>query len=114
LLNLAIIALKQLIKDNGFIHLSNVQTIRKEYNKNASTIDDFLNTKCRIDPTERANYTICRDIYHSYVMYCKKSNKTPVADNIFGGHLAAKGIKKEHRMLNRSREYCYLGISLIA
>jgi phage/plasmid-associated DNA primase len=33
LLNPAIIALKQLIKDNGFIHVDNVHVIQKEYPK---------------------------------------------------------------------------------
>jgi hypothetical protein len=39
---------------------------------------------------------------------------TPVADNIFGTHLSAKGIVKERPMQNEEREYRYVGISLIA
>ena len=46
LLNLALIALKQLIKDNGFIHVDNVNSIQKEYNQNASAIEEFLNSQC--------------------------------------------------------------------
>ena len=42
LLNLAIIALKQLIKDNGFVHIEDVHSIQMEYNQNATTVDDFL------------------------------------------------------------------------
>jgi putative DNA primase/helicase len=114
LLNLAIIALKQLIKDNGFIYVDNVHSIQREYNQNATTIEDFLNSKCRIDLTDRDNYTICRDVYHSYVLYCKDSNKLPVSVNVFGSHLIAKGIEKKRRMVNRTREYCYIGISHIA
>jgi putative DNA primase/helicase len=82
LLNLAIIALKQLIKDNGFIHVDNVYYIQKEYNQNATTIEDFLTNKCRIDLTDIDNYTICRNVYHSYVRHCKYSNKPPVSDNV--------------------------------
>lgn len=113
LLNLAIIALRQLIKDNGFIHIDDVQTIQREYNQNATAIEDFLNSKCRIDLAGRDSYTICRDLYHSYVVHCKGSNKTPIGDNVFGGHLIARGIKKERKMVDRSREYCYVGISLL-
>jgi hypothetical protein len=108
------LALKQLIKDNGFVHVDNVHSIQKDYNQNATTIEDFLNSKCQIDLTDRDNYTFCRDMYHSYVLRCKDSNKLAVSDNIFGGHLIAKGIKKERRMVNRTREYCYIGISPIA
>jgi putative DNA primase/helicase len=113
LLNLTIIALKQLIKDNGFIHVDNVDSVQKEYNQNATTIEDFLNNKCRLD-YDRDNYTVCRDMYHNYVLHCKDSNKPQVSDNVFGGHLIAKGIKKERKTVNRAREYCYVGISPIA
>ena len=113
LLNLAIIALKQLIQDNGFIHIDDVHTIQREYNQNATTIEEFLNSKCRIDLAGRDSYTICRDLYHSYAAHCKDSNKIPIGDNVFGGHLIARGIKKERKMVNRSREYCYIGISVL-
>jgi hypothetical protein len=103
LLNLTIIALKQLIKDKGFIHVDDVHSIQREYNQNATTIEDFLNKKCRIDLTNRDDYTICRDVYYSYVLHCKDSNKLPVSDNIFGGYLVDRGIKKERKMVNRVR-----------
>jgi P4 family phage/plasmid primase-like protien len=113
LLNLAIIALKQLIKDNGFIHADDVHSIQKEYNQNATAIDNFLNIQCQMDVTDRDNYTICRDLYHNYLLHCKHSNNPPVSDNVFGGHLIAKGIKKERRRVNRIREYCYIGILVL-
>jgi phage/plasmid-associated DNA primase len=112
LLNLAIIALQQLIKDNGFIHIEDVHTIQKEYNQNVTTIDEFLISKYRIDPTDRDNYTICRDVYHRYVLHCNKNNKTPVSSNVFGGHLIAKGIRKERKMVNGTREYYYIGVTI--
>ena len=113
LLNLALIALKQLMKDNGFIHVGNVQSIQKEYNQNASAIEEFLNSQCHIDLADRDRYTICRDLYLSYVLHCKHGNKTPVSDNVFGSHLKAKGIKKERRRVNGIREYCYIGIYVL-
>ena len=112
LLNLAIIALKQLIKDNGFIHVDDVNSIQKEYNENATAIEEFVNNQCRIDLSDRETYTICRYLYHSYMLHCKYHNRPLDSDNVFGSHLIAKGIKKERRMVNRMREYCYVGISL--
>ena len=112
LLNLAMIALKQLSKDNGFIHADDVHSIQREYNQNATAIEEFMNSKCRIDLPDRDNYTICRDLYHSYVPYCKDS-KTPVGNNVFGGYLIAKGIMKERKIVNRIREYCYIGVSIL-
>ena len=112
LLSLTIIALKQLIEDNGFVHVDDVQSIQKNYNQNATAMEDFLNSQCRVNLTDRENYySICRDMYHSYVLHCKNSNKPPLSDNVFGSHLIAKGIRKERRMVNRTREYCYVGIS---
>jgi P4 family phage/plasmid primase-like protien len=112
LLNLAIIALRQLIKENGFIHVDNVHTIQREYNQNATATEDFFNSRCRLDVTNRDYYTICRDLYHSYIVHCKNNNRPHVPDNVFGSHLIAKGIKKERRMVNRTREYCYIGVSV--
>jgi putative DNA primase/helicase len=108
LLNIAIIALKQLIKDSGFIHVDDVHAIQKEYDQNATATEDFLNSKCRIGLTDRDCYTICRYIYLSYVLHCKDTNKLPASDNVFGSRLIAKGIKKKRRMVNRTREYSTL------
>jgi hypothetical protein len=102
-----------LIKDNGFIHVNNVYSIQKEYNQNATTIEDFLTNKCRIDLTDRDNYTICRDVYHSYVLHYKRSNKLPVSDNVLVGHLVAKGIKKARKMVNSTGEHCYVSVSIL-
>ena len=87
-------------------------TLYKEYNQNATTIEDFLTNKCRIDLTDRDNYAICRDMYHNYVLHCKNSNKIPVSDNVFGSHLISKGIKKERRTVNSTREHCYVGVTI--
>ena len=45
--------------------VDNVHSIQKEYNQNATTIEDFLNRQCQIDLTDRNNHTISRDLYHS-------------------------------------------------
>jgi hypothetical protein len=51
-------------------------------------------------------------MYQSYVLHCKSSNKFSVSDNIFGSHLVAKEVKKERRIVNSTREYCYIGVSI--
>jgi hypothetical protein len=90
-----------------------VHAIQREYNQNATTIDEFLNSKCRSELADRDNYTICRDVYHSYIMHCKDSNKLPVSDSIFGSHLIAKEIQKKRKMVNRTREHCYIGVTIL-
>jgi hypothetical protein len=87
-----------------------MSSIQREYNQNATAIDDFLNSECQIDVADRDYYTICRDLYQNYLVHCRYNNRLPVSDNIFGSHLIAKGIKKERRMVNRTREYCYIGV----
>jgi P4 family phage/plasmid primase-like protien len=113
LLNLALLALRQLIKDNGFIHTDDIQTVEREYNLNANTVERFLADKCSMDASERESFRICRDIYHEYVLYCKENKITPLSDNSFGMELAQKHIKKDRKMVNRVREYCYIGINLL-
>jgi P4 family phage/plasmid primase-like protien len=110
LLNLALIALRQLISDNGFIYTDDIRTVEREYNLNANTVEGFLTEKCSMDTSERGSFGICRDIYHTYVLYCKENKITPLSDNSFGIELAQKHIKKERKMVNGSREYCYIGI----
>jgi P4 family phage/plasmid primase-like protien len=113
LLNLALIALRQLIKDNGFIHTDDIETVEREYNLNANTVERFLADKCTINISDRESFGICRDIYHAYVLYCKDNKITPLPDNSFGMELAQKHIKKDRKMVNRVREYCYIGINLL-
>lgn len=50
LLNLSLIALRQLKKDGGFRDIS-VEKVRKEYEYNANTVKAFLDDKCVIDLT---------------------------------------------------------------
>ena len=114
LLNLALIALKELIKDNQFIHTDDIETTKNKYNENASSIEAFLTLRCLIDKTNRYCRSVSTDLYYSYVVYCKENNITPVSDNVFGTHLKAKGIVKERPSIDGEREYTYMGVSIIA
>ena len=113
LLNLALVALRQLIKDNGFIHTDDIETIEKEYNLNASTAERFVRERCQVDVSDRERYEICRDLYHDYVVYCKENGITVKAVNVFGMELAQQHIKKERKLVKGQREYCYVGIKFI-
>jgi phage/plasmid-associated DNA primase len=113
LLNLAVIGVRKLIKDNGFMYTDDIQTVELEYNLNASTIERFLSDRCSLDITDKDSYVICRDLYHAYILYCKQNKITPLQDNAFGMELAqSKHIKKERKTVKREREYCYVGIEL--
>jgi putative DNA primase/helicase len=113
LLNLVLIALKQLIKDNEFKYADDVETTKIKYGQNASSVDGFLSHKCYIDRTDRSCYSLSTDLYRCYVLYCKENDMIPIADNVFGSRLAAIGISKERKMVNGFRCYCYIGISLL-
>jgi phage/plasmid-associated DNA primase len=112
LLNLALIALKQLNKDNGFVNGADIKTVKNEYNKKASTVESFLADQCNLDMTDRCCFSICKDLYYAYISYCKNRNTTPLADNAFGSYIISKGIKKERRSVDGVRVYFYIGISV--
>lgn len=112
LLNLALIALRQLIKDNGFVHTDNIATIEREYNLNASTVQRFVDEKCEVtnDPDD---FVICRDLWGLYLEYCKDNRLSSRDDNIFGMELKQLHIdRRQQRIKSMGREYCYLGIKL--
>jgi P4 family phage/plasmid primase-like protien len=110
LLNLALIALRQLVRDNGFIYSDDIHTVEREYNLNANTVERFVTEKCAMDTSDRESFGICKDVYHAYVLHCKEHKITPLSDNSFGTELAQRHIKKERKMVNGYREYCYIGI----
>jgi putative DNA primase/helicase len=113
LLNLALIALKQLHKDGGFKDVS-VEKIRKEYDENSNAVKAFLDDKCAVDLTAPEHYTLTTNVYNEYVIYCREKNERPLEMNMFGKELAKHGIEKERIRYLRGgdREYCYMGIKM--
>ena len=114
LLNLALISLRQLIKDNGFINVQDIESIREEYNQNSNSIEKFLASNlCEYNILDRHLYCPCNDLYRLYVVYCRQKYQVPVADNTFGYHLKhEKGIKREHKRVHGEQVYCYVGIGI--
>jgi phage/plasmid-associated DNA primase len=74
LLNLALIALRQLHRDGGFKDVS-VEKIRKEYEENSNTVRAFLHERCVIDLTAPEYYTLTTNVYNEYIIYCKEKNE---------------------------------------
>jgi P4 family phage/plasmid primase-like protien len=111
LLNLALIALKQLHKDEGFKDVS-VEKIRKEYDQNSDTVKAFLDDRCVIDLTAPEFYTLTTNLYNEYIIFCKDRKERPLEMNIFGKKLAEHGIERERMRYCGGREYCYMGIKL--
>ena len=113
LLNLALIALKQLHKDGGFKDVS-VEKVRKEYDQNSSTVKAFLDDKCVVDLTAPEYYALTSNVYNEYLVFCKEQNERPLEMPVFGKELAKHGIEKKRIRYyhGEEREYCYMGIKL--
>jgi P4 family phage/plasmid primase-like protien len=112
LLNLALIALRQLHKNGGFKNVA-VEKIRKEYEENSNTVKVFLEDKCVVDLTAPEYYTLTTNVYNEYLLACKEKGEKPLEMNVFGKELAKQGIVKERsRGRAGDREYYYIGVKL--
>jgi phage/plasmid-associated DNA primase len=111
LLNLALIALKHLQKEEGFRDISIEETI-KQYNKNTDTTTTFLEERCILDLGNPGYHTITTNAFNEYVTHCKERNEWPLEANVFGAKLKERGMRKERIRCHGIREYCYIGIKL--
>jgi P4 family phage/plasmid primase-like protien len=111
LLNLALIALKQLIKDNGFNYIDDITTIAKNYTLNSNNVERFVRERCEITSNEE-HYIICRDLWDVYFGFCKQNGLHCKDDNVFGMELHGLGVTRRRLRISNEREYCYLGIRL--
>jgi P4 family phage/plasmid primase-like protien len=113
LLNLALIALKQLKRDGGFKDVS-VERVKKEYDSKSNIIAAFLKEECVVDLTAPEYYALTTDVYSAYVLFCNTRREKPLETNIFGKKLAEQGIEKERARYRGDREYYYMGLKLRA
>ena len=111
LLNLALVALRQLRKDGGFKDIS-VEKVRKEYEYNANTVKAFLEEKCVIDLTSPEYCIPTVYLYNEYWNFCQEKRMRPLEMNIFGSKLKEYGIEKDRKRNHGDREYHYFGIKL--
>jgi P4 family phage/plasmid primase-like protien len=113
LLNLALIALKQLRKDNGFKDVS-VEKVRKEYEEKSNLVKAFLDANCKIDMEAPEYYTLSTDLYNEYIIFCKEKRERPLEMSVFGKKLAEFEIERKRITYCSQREYCYIGVKLLS
>ena len=77
MLNLALIALRQLKKDGGFRDIS-VEKVRKEYEYNANTVKAFLDDRCIIDLTSPDYVIPTVYLYNEYENFCQEKRVRPL------------------------------------
>jgi len=111
LLNLALVALRQLIKDNGFIHIDDIAKIEKDYTLNSNNVERFVRERCEITGNDEY-YIICRELWGNYFEFCKQNSLHCKDDNVFGMELRGLGVTRRQIRINHEREYCYIGIRL--
>jgi P4 family phage/plasmid primase-like protien len=101
LLNLGIIALKQLRKNNGFSEIP-VERVRKKYEEKSNTVKAFIESKCIIDISDPLCDVLTTDLYAAYCYYCKGEKERPVDATVLGKELAKRQIDK--KLLKRHGE----------
>jgi P4 family phage/plasmid primase-like protien len=111
LLNLALIALRQLRKDGGFKDVS-VEKVRKEYEYKANTVKAFIEEKCDIDLTAPEYHVSTVYLYNEYWNFCRDKGARPLEMNVFGAKLKEQGIEKDRKRIYGEREYFYFGVRL--
>ena len=111
LLNLALIALRQLIKDNGFIHVDDIATVAKNYTLNSNNVEKFVRERCEITGNDE-DYIICRDLWGVYFSFCEQNGLHCKDDNVFGMELRGLQVTRRRIRIGNAREYCYIGIRL--
>jgi putative DNA primase/helicase len=111
LLNLALISLRRLIKNNEFSETDGIDTVQRDYESNSNTVTSFVNEMCEATREENDDI-ISRDLFDEYTKYCKTNGITAIKDNVFGSELALLHIKKCRRRIGGTQEYVYIGIRL--
>lgn len=101
------------MKDGEFANIDNIDVVRNEYNRNSSTVYDFIADRCDVyDDKGKPSSTPTRELYHGYVTYCKEKGLDALTPNAFGMEIADLHIPKERETKKGEREYCYVGIRL--
>jgi len=113
-LNLCLIMLRQLVKDDGFSRLDDIAVVEKDYKLNSNTVEKFLEFMCDVETSNHWWYVRSAKLYEEYAAFCKKYDLTLLADNVFGMELAGKHIEKKRLRLGGGEElvYVYKGVQL--
>ena len=111
LLNLAIVALKQLRRNNGFREVP-VEKIRQKYEEKANTVKAFIEQKCIVDLSDPMCDILTTDLYAAYCNYCKDNDERPLDMSVVGKQLKQMGIEKNEVKRYGERSYYYAGIKI--
>jgi putative DNA primase/helicase len=101
LLNLAIIALKQLRRNNGFREIP-VEKIRQKYEEKANTVKAFIEQKCIIDLSDPMCDILTTDLFAAYCNFCKDNDERPLDMSVFGKELKQIGGEKGCKAIRRA------------
>lgn len=113
LLNLELVALRQLDKDGGFRDIP-VEEVKRDYEKKSNTVKAFLAEMCHIDLGAPQLQIRTEALYDEYRKYCSQKKERPLDSNVFGKELKKVGIDKDRPRNRGPREYYYLGIQLLS
>lgn len=110
LLNLALIALKQLRRDNGFAYIEDIKTVAKTYTLNANSAVKFLEERCVITGKDEDKIP-CTDLLNVYFNFCKEVGIHCKNDSEFGRELPDNVTRRRPRVKGHP-EWHYFGIRL--
>ena len=116
LLNVALIALKRLIKNNKFDYTKDVETVRKVYELNSNVKAKFAEEK--LVKCDVKDYVPTRDANDAFAEFCKKEKRPCQTDAQLGTylamHFAGRWGGKHRKRINGEEVACYFGIRLRA
>jgi phage/plasmid-associated DNA primase len=112
LLDYALIALRKLIRDDGFMYIDDIDTIERTYRLNSSTVEKFLHDRCEVDTSNVWWTVVCRELYDEYVGYCIANDLNSISPEAFGSELAQSHIRRDRKRVKRQLEYCYWGVKV--
>jgi P4 family phage/plasmid primase-like protien len=108
-LNLVLISLRQLIKNNGFTDMDDIEAVKEDYELNSSTVANFIHEKYEITKDERDDI-LCRVLYDDYVEYCNDNNLNKKSDSVFGQELKLLHVGRHRTTKNYESVYVYTRI----
>jgi P4 family phage/plasmid primase-like protien len=111
LLNLAIIGLRQLMRDGEF-RLVKIEEVKQIYEEKSNNVKAFLDKRCDIDLEAPEYCTATVVLYSEYQRFCSQSREQAMDNTIFGKRLNALGIERRRLRDAGDREYYYLGVKL--
>ena len=111
LLNVALIRLKKLHKEEGFED-TGIEEIRKQYELGASKIQNFVKEHCILEPENTSLVTTTLDLQNGVRQYCKSKGSDYVDIKSIGETLKALGVMHERKRRKVKLEYFYVGIGL--